>query len=102
MSDRTYFTVQMSQGAPGGGHCIHLGQDTETGGLGDNICRNSRHARDPLTGERYGFSANGGGQSDPSAWACKGCATVLRLFPGDVRGIHARLFEPLSRTGNDT
>lgn len=90
---RTYFTVQMSANAPGGRHCIHLGKDTETGGLGDNICRNSRHGKDPQTGESYGFSANGGGHSDPDAWACEGCKVVLRYNPGPVRGVFASLFD---------
>lgn len=91
---RTYFTVQMSNNAPGGEHCIHLGRDTESGGLGDNICGNSRHGRDPLSGRHYGFSANGGGRSGLSAFACQGCRTVFRSNPGDVRGLYAALFVP--------
>lgn len=93
---RTYFTVQMSTNGPGGGHCIHLGRDKLNGGLGDNICRNSRHGCDPLTGTHYGFSANGGGHTDPHAWACEGCKFVLRHNPGAVRGIFAMLFDGVS------
>lgn len=93
---RSYFTVQMSHSAPGGKHCIHLGRDIDGGGLGDNACGNSRHARDPQTGQKYGFSANGGGSTDPDAWACEGCKTVLRHNPGSVRGLFESLFADLT------
>lgn len=93
MTTPTYFTVQMSASAPGGEHCIHLGRDTDGGGLGDNICGNSRHAWD-TKGVRYGFSANGGGHTDPDAWPCGGCLRVLDHNPGRVRGLFKDLFVP--------
>jgi hypothetical protein len=94
-AQRSYFTVQMSQSAPGGAHCIHLGRDDETGGLGDNICGNSRHARSPQSGSKYGFSC-AGGSTDPDAWACEGCKTIIRLNPGTVRGMFSTLFDGIS------
>ena len=91
-AQRSYFTVQMSASSPGGAHCIHLGRTTESGGLGDNVCGNSRHGRCPQTGNKYGFSCSGG-WSDPDAWACEGCKAILRSNPGDVSGMFSSLFD---------
>lgn len=88
---RGYFTVQMSANAVGGPHCIHLGKYKDDGGLGDNICRNSRHGWD-AHGNRYGFSCSGG-STDPLAFPCGGCLAVLRWNPGLVGGMFAHLFE---------
>lgn len=90
----TYFTVQMSGSAPGGEHCIHLGRYTDEGGLGDNICKNSRHGRSPITGDTYGFSCRGG-HTDPEAFACAGCLRVRGQNPrGTVDGMFSELFAP--------
>lgn len=87
---RGYFTVQMGPNAVGGAHCIHLGRYKDDGGLGDNICKNSRHGRD-AGGNPYGFSC-GGGSTDPEAYPCGGCLFYLNHNRGPVGGLFSHLF----------
>lgn len=90
LPEPSYFTVQMSDNAPGGRHLIHLGLAISTGN-GNNVCGLDRHAKDARGRGLYGFSCSGGA-SDPDATACPSCVTFLASRPGPIRGTFRDLF----------